>query len=698
MSALWVRQNAKGVKTFIDVGANYGFYDVLVGRSNPQCKILAFEPIAANADILRRNLELSNIQADIFQVAVSDRPGRTAFQVSEASDNSGFVANPNAQILETIDVEVVALDQSIDCIAEGPVLVKIDTEGNEVKVLEGMRRIIEKIDDLRLIVEFNPECLRINGASPELLLETIDRLGFDVHFILDEEKRYEKYRPGTDWQKHLGEKTYRNIVCVKKSRSLHLCIFTHAAGIAGGAERAVFEVVEHLTAKQGVFCTVVLFSDGDSRAKFEELGAATFLIPYEWWCASLPFEEHKKNASMLASYQSVFGQMAAFERACLDVVLTNTLVVPWGAVMAWHLDCPHIWLVHEYGELDHNLKFFFLFPKILDFVRESSNHILVNSDAVKKTLFGGLGLDQCTTVTYDVPLHEASKTNRLFFTYPSSTKLLISGNVSKSKGQDDAVLAALRLLAEGRDIELCIIGPVTRPFTEELKNLVQNEKREDRIRFLGYVESVRQVIEQADIALTCSKCEAFGRVTAEALLLGKPVIGTNTGGTVDLIEEGVDGFLYSPGNIDQLVEKISFFIDSPEKIREFGERGRENILKKLAANPANTAIYKKCLEVKRDHNPHSPQLARLMMDWLREMLRTRDVCITEQQCQIQTLETRIAEQDRQVQTLSETLTAQTQTLTAQIAERELELAAIKNSKAWKVALLLRRIRTKIRIG
>ena len=55
------------------------------------------------------------------------------------------------------------------------------------------------------------------------------------------------------------------------------------------------------------------------------------------------------------------------------------------------------------------------------------------------------------------------------------------------------------------------------------------------------------MIEQADIGLTCSRNEAFGRTTVEALLMGKPVIGTNTGGTVDLISDGVDGLLYPPG-------------------------------------------------------------------------------------------------------------------------------------------------------
>ncbi|HET6847025.1 MAG TPA: FkbM family methyltransferase, partial [Anaerolineales bacterium] len=102
-----VQQNAKGVAAFIDVGAHYGYFDVVVGRSNPACKILAFEPVPANAEILRRNLALHGISGEVHQAAVSDKPGRHEIQVSEAGDNSGFAATPGVPVLRSIPVDVV---------------------------------------------------------------------------------------------------------------------------------------------------------------------------------------------------------------------------------------------------------------------------------------------------------------------------------------------------------------------------------------------------------------------------------------------------------------------------------------------------------------------------------------------------------------------------------------------------------------
>jgi FkbM family methyltransferase len=669
MTSLLIQQTAKGGGTFIDIGAHFGFYDVLVGRSNPQCKILAFEPIAANAAIARHNLTMANINAEVFPFAVSDQAGHAQFQVSEASDNSGFVANPNARVLETIDVDVVALDQYADQIPAGPVLIKIDTEGNEIKVIEGMRGIIEKVSDLRLVIEFNPKCLVANGVAPQHFLERLDQLGFAVFGIRDDEKRYEKYQPGTDWRHYVEERSYRNVFCVKKTASLNLCLFSHSAAM-GGAERSLLELVGNLTAKQGTLCTVVLPYEGPLRWKLEQRGAATVVIPYHWWCKTKHASLGDMGDLMQQSARNVLQQMSTIADIRPDAILSSTLVFPWGALAALLLNCPHIWWIKEFGELDHGLKFWLPFPEILDVVCESSNHIVVNSNAVRKTLFPGLGTEQCGVAINNVSLPSAEKTGESFFRHPNSVKLLISGGVTELKGQGDAVAAVQRLLEQGYDVELGVLGLAEASFVEGLNEAVRAGKWEDRIHFYGFREHVGQVLEEADIGLTCSKNEAFGRSTVEALMMGKPVIGTNSGGTVELIDDGVDGFLYSPGNVDELAEKIAFFLDSPQKIREFGERSRISITRKLSARPADAIIYEKCRELRGSRNPESRRLARLLVGWQQDEVRTLTAHAAEQ-------ERELAEQGRK------------------LAERERELAAIQGSKSWKLLSLYRRLRARV---
>jgi len=114
MTALLVRQLANGIKTFIDIGAHYGFYSVLVGTTNPEVEIFAFEPILENFEVLNKNLRINAVEARAFMKAVSNFEGRSKFQMSEQSSQSGFIANPDVGVLKETEVDVVMLDNFIN--------------------------------------------------------------------------------------------------------------------------------------------------------------------------------------------------------------------------------------------------------------------------------------------------------------------------------------------------------------------------------------------------------------------------------------------------------------------------------------------------------------------------------------------------------------------------------------------------------
>lgn len=649
MTAKLIRQNAKGVASFIDVGAHIGFYDVLVGLSNPNCTLFAFEPVPENIAILEKNLDLNKVDALAIQSAVSDIPGRSEIQVSEFSDQSGFNANPDEGTTGNIEVDVIRLDQYLDMIPDGPLMIKIDTEGNEIRVLEGMRGIIERFDDVRLIIGFNPRYLEANGDSAQALLDKIIEFGFDVFIIHDEEKRYEKYHIELDWHVFIGNHTYKNLYCVKKERSLNLLFFSHSAAY-GGAEKCLLELVGSLVAKYGLVCTVVLPHQGPLQTMLEDRGASPLFVSYHLWCSVNPPLLEETDAMMIASYENTCEFIPSIEKISPDIILSNTLVIPWGAVAALKLDCPSVWWVHEFGQLDHGLEFFFSFQTVLEVIQEASNHIIANSSAVRIALFKEVEPASCTVAYYNnIIFSKSETTNEEFFNYPDSTKLIITGRVTKAKGQDDAVHAIRRLVQSGFNVELCIVGSTDSTFAHGLINLLRLEKLEDRIHFTGHVDNVRPIIEQADFGLTCSRNEAFGRITVEAMLLGKPVIGTNTGGTPELIDDGITGFLYSPGDVDQLAEKIAFLVEHPEEIREFGERARQIILPKLAERPDDDLIHQICLTLKGSRNPISRQLMRLMMDWQQSIY------------------------EQQVQALTE-----------QVAERDGVLAVIYSTRSWRL--------------
>jgi FkbM family methyltransferase len=223
-----MRAIAPYIHTFIDVGAYCGFFTVLVGRQNPNCSILAFEPIQENYEALKKNVEENGIlEAQLFEAAVSDVNGRMRFQVSAASDNSGFFANPAAEVVKTTEVEVVSLDHFIEQTSNMPTMIKIDTEGNELKVLHGMRGLIKKLDDLVLIIEFNPKCLSHNKVDPGSILHLLEGTGFHVFFIHDDAETCEEYDGSHQWTKYMQGKSYKNLCCTKNTGFLYKLFLMH---------------------------------------------------------------------------------------------------------------------------------------------------------------------------------------------------------------------------------------------------------------------------------------------------------------------------------------------------------------------------------------------------------------------------------------------------------------------------------------
>ncbi len=86
-------------------------------------------------------------------------------------------------------------------------------------------------------------------------------------------------------------------------------------------------------------------------------------------------------------------------------------------------------------------------------------------------------------------------------------------------------------------------------------------------------DKVVAFVAAADVFVLPSVDEPWGLVVNEAMLMKKPLILSHAvGASEDLLVEGENGFCFDPANVDELVEKMRFFVDNPEKISEFGER------------------------------------------------------------------------------------------------------------------------------
>jgi glycosyltransferase involved in cell wall biosynthesis len=94
----------------------------------------------------------------------------------------------------------------------------------------------------------------------------------------------------------------------------------------------------------------------------------------------------------------------------------------------------------------------------------------------------------------------------------------------------------------------------------------------DRVEFWGYIPDPERAFLTADAALMCSRNEAMGRVTVEAMSACRPVIGFDSGGTSELIDQDRTGLLYR-GDANALAECMARYVRAPELAHQHGEAG-----------------------------------------------------------------------------------------------------------------------------
>jgi glycosyltransferase involved in cell wall biosynthesis len=152
---------------------------------------------------------------------------------------------------------------------------------------------------------------------------------------------------------------------------------------------------------------------------------------------------------------------------------------------------------------------------------------------------------------------------------------LVAGRLEHSKGHHVAVEAVLRVRAEGFDLRLDVYGdPVFKnPYADALRRRIAAANCEDFIRLLGFQPDLRQLHQQYHLGLQCRiDPEPCSLWVCEAMVDGLPLVASATGGTPELVEGGVTGLLYRPGDVEELTEKILTLVRDPARLNEMRQQ------------------------------------------------------------------------------------------------------------------------------
>lgn len=210
---------------FVDVGANIGSYTVLASAVSG-AKSISFEPVPVTFRHLKNNVAINNIESlvELRNAGVGKEKGRLNFTSGYDTMNH-VITDPLNTNSGNIQVDIVTLDEVLE--VRIPTLIKIDTEGFELSVLEGAASTLKHPSLLAIIVEINGSCNRY-GINEKDIHAFILEKGF-IPIVYDPfDRNYSvknSFNPNgnTIYIKNEGE-TGKRLGAARKFRVLNLCV------------------------------------------------------------------------------------------------------------------------------------------------------------------------------------------------------------------------------------------------------------------------------------------------------------------------------------------------------------------------------------------------------------------------------------------------------------------------------------------
>ena len=597
-----VKNLSKGVEWFLDIGACYGFYSLVAAQSNQALKIISVEPIEENFKTLNRNLSLlKNREIFTKQLAISDFKGKCDFYKNEASDSSSFYIHPNAPHKEVLQIDCSTIDEIIANYDINSMLVKIDVEGNELRALKGMGDSLQKIKDLKLIIEIFPKIQKIIEKKDNELLNYIKEIGFTIYGIDEDEKKLYPFDKQETIDYFVQNKEYFNVLCLKKEKDLRVYFFPHVNDLSG-ANRCLVELIEDLS-QSDITCFVGLPGNGVLGNTLAETGISTEILNYYGlWCSDTVVKD-KDICSFRKTIENIPETICnSIQRINPNIIFTNTITIPWGAIVSEYFNIPHVWWLLEYGAKDHGLKFYFDFEKSMEAMFNASSYIFSVSDDVAREVLKNVEAEirwSKTSLIYidvKVPSKYLDSKND-YYRYGSVFNIGNFGTLMDGKGQEDLVLAVLYLLEKGYKIKAHFVGHQKQDYFQYLSDIIKSSGFADKFNFICFVNDPYEYMKGMDLMVSNSKKEAFGRTLVEALLIGIPIVYANSGGPKEFFLDKVHGLAYEQGNHIDLAFKLEEIITNYNKALELANNGKKYVQDRLNKFTHSNVVKQKLVDI-----------------------------------------------------------------------------------------------------
>ena len=173
----------------LDIGANLGVYALHAALAvGPRGEVHAFEPNPRLAWLADFSLKINGFgdYARLHQMGVSDTSGMAQLFFSDALSGSGAILRERTS---PDDKEVTCRLEALDALFPDPGftvdVIKMDIEGHEGFALRGMRQLLARSPQVKIMMEYAPEWIARAGYAPEVIFDVLDEIGLKIWTISD---------------------------------------------------------------------------------------------------------------------------------------------------------------------------------------------------------------------------------------------------------------------------------------------------------------------------------------------------------------------------------------------------------------------------------------------------------------------------------------------------------------------------------
>lgn len=149
------------------------------------------------------------------------------------------------------------------------------------------------------------------------------------------------------------------------------------------------------------------------------------------------------------------------------------------------------------------------------------------------------------------------------------------GRLTPVKGIPYLLEAARILLRQGANVKVLVVGDGS--IRQDLMTQTRDLGISENVVFLGHREDTDELVQALDIFVLPSLSEGIPMALLEAMAASRAVVASRVGGIPEIIEEGFEGFLVEPMDVDSLAERCHRLIESPDVARKMGEQARKRV-------------------------------------------------------------------------------------------------------------------------